>query len=113
MRGMIAARAYGRSNTLRNTKEQEADIFIRVNAAMRVAPDRGPIAVARAVADDRLLWIAVGDLVRDPDNALPLNLRAAIISVGHAVRRECDNAAPDLAFLIGINEQIVAGLASL
>lgn len=112
MRDVSAARAaYGRSSSLRSAKEQEADVFVRVNAALRSAPGQGSLAVAKAVADDLRLWLAVGDLLRDPGNALPVPLRAAIVSVGQAVLRECDLPSPDLQFLIGINEQMAAGLA--
>jgi flagellar protein FlaF len=65
----------------------------------------------RALADNRRLWMTVGDLMRDPGNALPATLRAAILSVGLAVEREMDRESPDFDFLIEINEQLAAGLS--
>ena len=53
------------------------------------------------------------DLMRDPENALAQSLRASVISVGHTVKREASREAPDLRFLIGINEQIAAGLSNV
>ena len=57
-----------------------------------------------------LLWSTLGILLRDPENALPLPLRASLISVGMVVQRELEKPEPDLPFVIGINEQITAGL---
>ena len=51
------------------------------------------------------------DLVSDPTNSLPDNLRASIISVGLAVQREMDRERPNFEFLIGVNENMAAGLS--
>jgi flagellar biosynthesis regulator FlaF len=53
----------------------------------------------------------VAGLMRDPLNALPEDLRASIVSVGMAVQREMEQESPDFEFLIGINENIAAGLS--
>jgi flagellar biosynthesis regulator FlaF len=50
------------------------------------------------------------DLARDPTNALPAPLKASLVSVALAVRREMDAGDPDLDMLISINEAIAAGL---
>ena len=65
----------------------------------------------RALADNRRLWMTVHDLMRDPDNSLPAQLRASIVSVGLAVQREMDRDSPDFDFLIAINENFAAGLS--
>ncbi len=65
----------------------------------------------QAIADNRRLWLTVADLMRDPLNALPEDLRASIVSVGMAVQREMEQESPDFDFLIGINENIAAGLS--
>jgi flagellar protein FlaF len=65
----------------------------------------------RALADNSRLWATVIDLMRDPENALPESLRASIVSVGIAVQREMQRDAPDFDFLIGVNEDIAAGLS--
>ena len=51
------------------------------------------------------------DLLSDGSNQLCEGTRAAILSVGHAVRREVKAAEPDLGFLIAINDQIASGLS--
>lgn len=106
-----AARAYEAASVHRSPREQEADIFRRAIGALRAARDAGPVQRVRALADNRRLWMAVGDLMRDPANALPITLRASIISVGMAVEREMDREQPDFAFLIEVNENIAAGLS--
>lgn len=105
-----AVRAYEAASVHRSPREQEADIFRRAIGALRAARDAGPVQRVRALADNRRLWMAVGDLMRDPANALPIALRASIISVGMAIEREMDREQPDFAFLIEVNENIAAGL---
>src|SRR5689334_9198165 len=75
--GLNAARAYQARAADRNPREQEADVFRRATAALRVAETgKGDgITRSRAVADNRLLWSTLGILLRDPQNALPAPLR--------------------------------------
>jgi flagellar biosynthesis regulator FlaF len=106
-----AASAYETASVFRSQREQEADVFRRAIGALRAAQTAGPVAKVRALADNRRLWMAVSDLMRDPESALPLPLRAAIVSVGMTVQREMDRDSPDFEFLIGINTNIAAGLS--
>ncbi len=106
-----AARAYETAASHRSTREQEADVFRRAVGALKAARDGEPLARVRALSDNRRLWLTVNDLMRDPRNALPAELRASIVSVGLAVQREMDRDAPDFDFLIAINENIAAGLS--
>jgi flagellar biosynthesis activator protein FlaF len=108
-----AANAYQAAATHRTQREQEADVFRRANGALRSARDAGPIARVRALADNRRLWLTVADLMGDPQNALPLELRASVLSVGMTVQREMDHDRPDFDFLIEINQNIAEGLSML
>ena len=108
---MRAAAAYQASATHRGLRDQEADVFRRTVGALRAARSSDAITRARALADNRRLWVAVVDLVRDPANALPADLRAAIASIGLAVQRDMDGPAPDFDFLISVNENLAAGLS--
>lgn len=110
MHGLTAARAYQARSADRNLREQEADVFRRATAALRVAQSGNELDRVRAVADNRLLWSTLTLLLGDAQNALPAPLRGAIISVAKAVQRELDEQEPDFPFLIGINEQMTAGL---
>ncbi len=108
-----AARAYEAASAHRSPRQQEADVFRRATGALRAARDGGgPVERVRAIADNRRLWLTVVDLLRDPGNALPAGLRASIVSVGLTVQREMEADMPDFDFLIGINENIAAGLAA-
>lgn len=107
-----AVRAYGASSRERSQREQEADVFHRVNGALKAAQNADGITKAKSLADNRRLWLAVSDLMRDPENQLPQALRASIISVGCAVEREMTSESPDFAFLISVNENIAAGLTA-
>jgi flagellar protein FlaF len=104
-------RAYGAAAVHRSQREQEADVFLRAIGGLKAARAASAIARVRALADNRRLWMTVMDLMRDPQNALPVTLRASIVSVGYAVQREMDQEEPDLEFLIAVNENMAAGLA--
>ena len=106
-----ANRAYLGAVTHRSLRQQEADVFHRANGALRAAQQNGPVALVRALADNRRLWATVVDMVRDPENKLPVPLRASIASVGMSVQREMDADKPDVDFLININEQFAGGLS--
>ncbi len=106
-----AIQAYRTASRYRSQRDQEADVFRQSVAGLRAARGAGPIQQIRALADNRRLWMMVADLMRDPGNALPDSLRAAIVSVGLTVQREMDQESPDFDFLITINENIAAGLA--
>jgi flagellar biosynthesis regulator FlaF len=105
-----AALAYAASAARRSSREQEADVFRYANAMLRRA--QSDVAQTRALADNRRLWSTVIDLMKDPTNALPVELRASIVSVGLSVQREMERSRPDVDFLIAVNEDIAAGLAS-
>jgi len=106
-----ATRAYAVSSNRRSRREQEAEVFRLVNAALRRGRESGGAVLVRALADTMRLWNMVLDLVGDPDNTLPADLRASIISVGLAVRRETQRPQPDVDFLVSINENIASGLS--
>jgi len=106
-----AARAYQTAASHRTLREQEADVFRRANAALKVARNGSVVDQSRALADNRRLWLTVHQLLVDPANELPDALRSSIIAVGRTVRREMDKAAPDYEFLIEVNENIATGLS--
>ena len=111
MHGMTAARAYRASAGHRSQREQDADVFRTASAALRAAGPGDVVAQTRALAQNRQLWTMVIDLLRDPANPLPAPLRGSIISVGLSVQRELAADAPDVGFIIGMNDQIAAGLS--
>ena len=107
----LAMRAYATASSHRTLREQEADIFRQANAGLRQPHRVGSQAWVRALSDNKRLWTTVLDLVCDPENRLPPELRAGIVSVGLAVQREMTRDAPNFSFLIAINENISEGLS--
>lgn len=93
-----------------SSKQMEAEVFARANRAIREAAAGGPLAYARAVADNRRLWDAVQAAVLDPTNNLPKELRAQIAGVAMAVVRECEAEQPDFGFIAEMNDHFAAGL---
>lgn len=67
---------------------------------------------SHAHIDPRDPRLSGGGRPSQPPRAGSQDLRASIISVGLAVQREMEVAVPDFDFLIGINENIAAGLSS-
>ena len=110
MNMMHARRAYQMTRQAMDPREQEADVFRRVTGALKAALEQEGIARARAVADNRRLWIALDASLRHPANQLPQQTKLTMLQVGRAVLREMENTTPDLPFLIEINEQLASGL---
>jgi flagellar biosynthesis regulator FlaF len=107
----LAARAYAAASANRSTREQEADIFFLIIARLQSARQSGPTARVRALADNRRLWMAVADLVRDDRNPLPPATRAGILSIARCVQREMDADEPSIDFLVSINKNMAEGLS--
>jgi flagellar biosynthesis regulator FlaF len=111
MNQMLGTRGYGATQRTRSLREQEADVIRRVNYALKAAVNADAIDRARAVADNRRLWLAIESAILHPANQLPDALKASIVRLGRSVQREMDQEAPDVAFLININDQMIAGLS--
>ena len=110
MNMMHARRAYQQTRQAMAPREQEADVFRRVNGALKVALAQEGIVRARAIADNRRLWIALEASIRHPANQLPQQTKVTMLKVGRAVLREMEGTEPDLGFLIEVNEQVAEGL---
>jgi flagellar biosynthesis regulator FlaF len=106
----LASRAYAAAAVNMTVRQQEAAMFQLINARLQGARHDSAIARVRALADNRRLWMAVGDLVRDPGNNLPPETRAGLVSIGLSVQREMDSDEPSFDFLIAINKTIAEGL---
>src|ERR1700678_926804 len=107
----LASRAYAAASVTRSERQQEADVFRLVNARLQAARRGEAIARVRALADNRRLWTAVSDLLRDARNHLPPETRAGLVSIGLSVQREMDTDEPNFDFLITINKNIADGLS--
>jgi flagellar biosynthesis activator protein FlaF len=98
--------------TMRARERQAMD---RVVEMLRTAQEKGPGSRERveALFYLRRLWTILNDL-NDPNNELPEQLRAGIISIGIWMMKEIERvrggAATDLTPMIQINELIRDGL---
>ena len=111
MNQMLGTRGYGATQRTRSLREQEADVFRRVNFGLKAALNGDAIDRARAIADNRRLWFAIEAALVNPANLLPEVTRVGIMRLGRGVQREMDNKESDIAFLIDINDQMIAGLS--
>lgn len=105
-----ASRAYASASINRTVRQQEADLFLLVLARLHAARQAGHLARIRALADNRRLWAAILDVLRDCDNLLPEDTRAGLLSIGRYVQREMDSDDPNFDFLVLINKNIAEGL---
>jgi flagellar protein FlaF len=111
MNQVLATRRYGTTQQSRSPRHQEADVFRRVNHGLKAAQHADRVERSRAVADNRRLWLAMDAAMLHPANQLPEALKASILSLGRLIQREMNRETPDLAFLIEMNDQMIAGLS--
>jgi flagellar biosynthesis activator protein FlaF len=99
--------------TMRASERQAMD---RVIAMLRAAQGKGPHSRERvdALFYLRRLWMIFLNDLKDPNNELPDQLRAGIISIGIWMHKEIDRVrggqTNDLTPMIEINELIRDGL---
>jgi len=99
--------------TMRMRERQAMD---RVIAMLRAAQEKGPHSRERVAAlyDLRRLWMIFLSDLNDPNNELPDQLRAGLISIGIWMNKEIDRVRSgltnDLTPMIEINELIRDGL---
>jgi flagellar biosynthesis activator protein FlaF len=99
--------------TMRAREHQAMD---RVIAMLRAAQDKGPLSRERveALFYLRRLWTIFLDDLKHPNNELPEQLRAGIVSIGIWMNKEIDRVRAglthDMTPMIEINELIRDGL---
>ncbi len=97
-------------------RARERAAIDRVIGMLRAGQEKGPLSRERieALYYLRRLWLIFLDDLNDPNNELPAQLRAGIISIGLWMMKEIDRVrtrvTDDLAPMIEINEIIRDGL---
>ncbi len=97
-------------------RARERAAMDRVIGMLRAAQEKGPLSRERveALFYLRRLWTIFLDDLKDPNNELPEQLRAGIISIGIWMSKEVERVrmrvTDDLAPMIEINEIIRDGL---
>ncbi len=116
-----------RSNPYRNTPDASADprqiegwalmeVAVRMKAAQRDPVD--PEAVLEAVRLNRRLWTIIQASLLEPDCAVPLETRNALLRLTkfidiHGLKIVADPQPEKLDVLISINREIAGGLLTL
>jgi len=106
-----AIQAYKDVSRYGSQRDHEADVFRQALSALNEARNASSIQQILALSDNRRLWMAINDRLRNPNNGLPEPLKASILSVGLAFQKEMDQEFPNFEFLIFVNENIAAGLS--
>lgn len=95
-------------------RHAEANIFRRVVFGLKHAQASSSLSDRiKAVTATRVLWTTLLADLSGEGNSLPLELRRSLAIVGLSIVREIDSNDyndVDLAFLIGLNQNILAGL---
>lgn len=96
-------------------RQIEADIFRRLNFALKKAYDDGnDLALVKAAADVRRYWAFLLGSLTDAHNPLPAQVKDSIIQIARAVIREIDTnifTSLDVNFIIAINQNLADGLS--
>ena len=104
------------ATTMRSTRDAEYDAFSRVTSMLHQADPQGRNAESiAAVSRNNELWLILSADLMNPDNALPDELKAGLLSLagfsirhGHAVM--AGEATTDA--LIDVNISVMKGLRS-
>ena len=111
MQQMLASRRSGATQQTRSLREQEADVLRRDNYGLKATPNADAVDQARAIADNRRLWMALEAVVIQPANQLPEALKGSILNLISTVQKKMDLQTRDIPFLITMNEQMIAELS--
>lgn len=110
----MSVAAYQRaSQNSENTKQTEYRAFAIFTRALEEAEAEGLVAIVKAVADNRQLWLTLQIDLASPDNKLPKELRAQLLSIAIWVNKYSVAAMKNEASLeplITVNKQIMEGL---
>jgi len=95
-----------------NWRALEAEVFRRVVFGLRQAMEAGGVPLVKAIADARVLWVAVHDLVSDDSNRLPAELRQNLASLARTLFVEMDKplSEVDVELLILATANVADGL---
>ncbi len=101
------------SRNSENPRQTEYRAFAIFTRALEEAEAEGPVAIVKAVADNRQLWLTLQMDLASPENQLPKELKAQLLSIAIWVNRYSNGAMKNeasLESLISVNKQIMEGL---
>ena len=106
----------GAAAPIRTDRGAEYAVFARVTHRMTAVDETdrtGFPALAAAVGDNQKLWAALAEDLMNDRNALPINLRAQLVSLAEFVRKHTLRVLAgkaSIAPLVDINTSIMRGL---
>lgn len=110
----MSVAAYQKANlSTENPKQTEYRAFAIFTRALEEAEAKGPVAIVKAVADNRQLWLTLQMDLASEENKLPLELRAQLLSIAIWVNKYSVSAMKNEASLeplISVNREIMEGL---
>ncbi len=113
----LAKTAYGANSApIRTLRGTEYAVFTRVTQRLKNAESQKKsdvTAMARAIYDNRRLWLALASDVADKDNGLPQTLRAQIFYLNQFVdhhSRKVLSGKASVSALVDINVAVMRGL---
>lgn len=104
-----ALKAYENANSLRDQRQQDAEVFRSVSVLLRTADTE--LESVKAVATARRVWQTVLATNLDPLNPLPESLRIQIVSVANTVLRQMNSERVDVEFVATICDNFANGLS--
>ena len=113
MHSSSQARSAYAAAPVRTARDAEYAVFASVTHALRAADGADYPALARAVTDNQRLWGALAEDLMSEANALPVALRANLISLAEFVRKHTMavlGGRAGVAALVDINTMIMKGL---
>jgi len=111
MQQMLATRRYGATQQTRSLLEQEADVLRCINHGLKATLNADAVDQARAIADNRRLWMALEAAVLHSASQLPEALEGSILDMSRMVQKKMDLQTRDIPFRITMNEQMIAELS--
>ena len=82
-----------------------------INHGLKATLNADAVDQARAIADNRRLWMALEAAVLHSANQLPEALEGSILDMSRMVQKKMDLQTRDIPFLINMNEQMIAALS--
>ncbi len=113
----LARTAYATARTtIRTDKRMEYDLFTQITRDLvRTSKDQATAfsAMVRALNDNRRLWTLIAIDLASPENALPDNLKARLLSLAAFTETHTEKVlcgAADVSILVEINQSVMRGL---
>jgi hypothetical protein len=108
-----STKAYQSAINLRSLRDRDAEVFDVFACRLRDAEEAGGIPLAKALADNGILWQTVTTITLDNNNPQPVAIRKSLLTLAASVIKEMSAPKPNIQALIKINGNVAAGLRGI